>query len=415
MYFFFSDASPVQQQIGEIYNRYSMLGSKLGDRQLELDAMREECKKHADSLRVLAAFLDKIERQMPRDSAVPQTRDDAEKQLRGVKNILEDVYDKQTDLDALKNQVTELLRRKSGVPGADALQDQLSTVTGRWRDLLERCKSRSKFLDEVKDFHDTHDQLSAWLTAKDRMMSVLGPIASDPRLVHNQLQQVQVLREEFKAHEPQVQYLERLADAILDVAEPNSNDGRKINDKVVVLSAKWSDLLARLEERKQNLDAASGTSRQFYANLGQLQDALQKISDTLEDLAVEKVYPEEILKQLEDLQDQLESQRPLLAEVETAGEQLCAVLSDASSKAEVGQKLSQVKLDDVVSRDRTLNPRAGAMWNTMPIGAILEGQSNIGAVAVGFQSISFIWGFRAMSERCQGDIRAISGQFWNSR
>jgi len=82
-----------------------MLGSKLADRQLELDGMREECKKHADSLRVLAAFLDKIERQMPRDSAVPQTRDDAEKQLRGVKNILEDVYDKQTELDALKNQV----------------------------------------------------------------------------------------------------------------------------------------------------------------------------------------------------------------------------------------------------------------------------------------------------------------------
>ena len=96
------------------------------------------------------------------------------------------------------------------------------------------------------------------------------------------------------------------------------------------------------KERKQNLDAASGTSRQFYTNLGRLQDALQKISDTLEDLAVEKVYPEEILKKLEDLQDQLESQRPLLAEVETVGEQLCAVLSDPSSKAEVGQKLSQV-------------------------------------------------------------------------
>jgi hypothetical protein len=94
--------------------------------------------------------------------------------------------------------VTELLRRKSGVPGADALQDQMMSVSGRWKDLQERCKARSKFLEDVKDFHDTHDQLSAWLTAKDRMMSVLGPISSDPRLVHHQLQQVQVLREEFK-------------------------------------------------------------------------------------------------------------------------------------------------------------------------------------------------------------------------
>ena len=73
-------------------------------------------------------------------------------------------------------------------------------VAGRWKDLQDRCKARSKFLEDVKDFQDTHDQLSAWLTAKERMMSVLGPIASDPRLVHNQLQQVQVLREEFKVN-----------------------------------------------------------------------------------------------------------------------------------------------------------------------------------------------------------------------
>lgn len=111
---------------------------------------------------------------------------------------------------------------------------------------------------------------------------------------------------------------------------------------MATIAAKWSALIGRLEERKQNLDAASGTSRQFYANLGQLQDSLQKISDRLDELAVEKVYPEEILKRLEDLQDQLEAQRPLLAGLETVGEQLCAVLSDASSKAEVTQKLSQV-------------------------------------------------------------------------
>ena len=95
----------MQQQIGEIYNRYSLLGAKLNDRQAELDSMREEAKKHADSLKALAAFLDKVERQMPRDSAVPQNRDDAEKQLRSIKNVLEDMYDKQPHLDGLKTQV----------------------------------------------------------------------------------------------------------------------------------------------------------------------------------------------------------------------------------------------------------------------------------------------------------------------
>jgi DNA repair exonuclease SbcCD ATPase subunit len=103
--FFFPDSSVVEKQIKEIYDRYSQLVSKVNDRKAELDMMTEEAKKHADALRTLVAFLDKVERQLPRDSAVPQTRDDAEKQLRSVKNVLEDMYDKQPQLDGLKTQV----------------------------------------------------------------------------------------------------------------------------------------------------------------------------------------------------------------------------------------------------------------------------------------------------------------------
>lgn len=50
----------MQQQLSEINNRYSLLGSKLADRQSELDAIREELKKHLDSLRALNTFLDKV-------------------------------------------------------------------------------------------------------------------------------------------------------------------------------------------------------------------------------------------------------------------------------------------------------------------------------------------------------------------
>lgn len=47
-------------------------------------------------------------------------------------------------------------------------------------------------MEDVKDFHDTHDSLSNWLAAKERMMTVLGPISSDSRMVQSQVQQVQV-------------------------------------------------------------------------------------------------------------------------------------------------------------------------------------------------------------------------------
>lgn len=47
-----------------------------------------------------------------------------------------------------------------------------------------------RLMEEMKDFHDTHSNLSQWLSAKDRMMAALGPISSDSRMVQTQVQQV---------------------------------------------------------------------------------------------------------------------------------------------------------------------------------------------------------------------------------
>jgi len=83
---FHLDDSPVQQQLTEINNRYTMLGSRLTDRQNEVEALKDEIKKHLDNLKALSQFLDKIQRQLPKDS-VPQTRDEADKVARQIKVI----------------------------------------------------------------------------------------------------------------------------------------------------------------------------------------------------------------------------------------------------------------------------------------------------------------------------------------
>lgn len=49
---------------------------------------------------------------------------------------------------------------------------------------------RIQFLEDVKEFYDTHYNVNNWLNAKERMMTVLGPISSDPRMVQSQVQQV---------------------------------------------------------------------------------------------------------------------------------------------------------------------------------------------------------------------------------
>ncbi|XP_031845075.2 dystonin-like protein short stop isoform X39 [Nomia melanderi] len=338
--FHLEDLSPVQQQLSEINNRYGLLGVRLTDRQTELDNVKDELRRHVDNLKTLSQFLEKIKRQIPKES-MPINKEEADKTAKQIKAVIEEMYEKQSLLDTTRTQVRDLVRRKKDADGVDRLNDEMEDVSSRWRSFSERCKDRIKFLDDVKDFYDTSEGLVSWLGSKERMLGALGPISADPRMVASQVQQVQVLREEFRTQQPQLDHLVQVGENILAVIGTDSADGQKTSAKLKSILDKWSDQLARLDERAQSLGDAVDTSREFDASLNRLRDALQAISDNLDELTLEK-DPEDQLRKIENLERQLEGQRPLLADAEAAGEQLCEVLSDPASKSEIHGKVAAV-------------------------------------------------------------------------
>ena len=111
------------------------------DRQAELENIRDEVKKLLDNLRNLGQFLDKIQRNLPKET-VPHSKDDADKIAKQMKAVVEDMYEKQSLLDSTKSQVNDLLRRKPGALGADVLHDELADVVTRWKSVHDRCKDR---------------------------------------------------------------------------------------------------------------------------------------------------------------------------------------------------------------------------------------------------------------------------------
>ncbi|XP_072947991.1 microtubule-actin cross-linking factor 1 isoform X3 [Epargyreus clarus] len=336
--FHLDELSPIQQQLSEINNRYGLLGTKLADRQAELDSVRDELRKHLDSLRNLNTFLDKVQRQLPKES-IPNTKEEADKTIRQARAVLEEMYEKQSILDSTKTQVRELLKRKQSVQGADRLHDEMEDVASRWRALHDAFKDKIRLMEEMKDFHDTHSNLSQWLGAKDRMMAALGPISSDSRMVQTQVQQVQVLREEFRGQQPQLAHLEQVASAILQRLHHNEPDAQKLSQKVQDLQDRWNDLLNKLEQRAQSLGAAADTSREFDASLARLRTALHAIADKLDDVGA-KLEPADQLREVENLERQLEGQRPLLADLEAAGEALGEVLGDPAARQDIQGKLT---------------------------------------------------------------------------
>uniref|UniRef100_A0A0K8TB91 Dystonin n=1 Tax=Lygus hesperus TaxID=30085 RepID=A0A0K8TB91_LYGHE len=333
--FHLEEATGVQQEISEINNRYSTLGVRLSERSNELENTREDLKKAMEHLKTLDAFIERTLRSLPRDS-LPNTRDEADKMNRVVKGLLEEMYEKQSLLDNTKSSVSELLRKKSGAPGADALQQQLNDVTAKWKSLSDLCKSRIQLLDDLKDLYDTHDHLGTWLSAKERMTAALGPISSDPRMVQSQIEQVQVLREELRATGPQLVHLEDTTNQLVSRAK-----WTPLEAKLKTVQDRWSALAKKLDDRAANLGAAVDSTKEFDLGLSRLRDTLQNISDQIDSAQAEK-DPEQHLRKLQACERQLEGARQLLADAEAAGEHLCKVLTDAASRADIQAKLASV-------------------------------------------------------------------------
>lgn len=336
------DLSPIQQQLAEINHRYSLLGMKLSDRGQEINSFSDEIKVYMDALKTLLNFVQAKERQMPKDP-LPVNRDQAAKQLQALKAIQDDMLERQLELDKLKIQTDDLARRKPATPGIDNLQMQMSDLVQRWNELLSTVKEKSKFLQDFKDFQDSQDAMNSWLGQKEKMFQVLGPIASDPRMVNAQIQQVQVLRDEFSHQEPILNKSRECGHAILDHLDINSPSAKKIREQLQNTNLRWDDLMNKLTDREKNLDAAIGATKDFQDSLNRLQDRLQHISDEFDHLSEAGSDAEDQLRKLNDLEEQLEDQRPLLADAEAVCEQLCDILSDSASKTEIKNKLNGIE------------------------------------------------------------------------
>ncbi|XP_067629140.1 microtubule-actin cross-linking factor 1 isoform X10 [Eurosta solidaginis] len=331
-----SELSSVQRQLKEINNRYSLIGVRLTDRQNEIDTMTDEVRKQYENLKKLSIFLDRVQRQVPKESA--SKKDEAEVCIKQTRKILEDMYEKQSLLDTTKAQLKDILRRKSDVTGAEELRQESDSIIEKWKNLSDLCKSRIEFSEKLRDFFDSYNNLTNWLHSKERILTVLGPISTDSRMVQSQVQQVQVLREEFRTQQPQLNHFQEIGHDVLNRIS-NPSETSVIEKKLNEITTRWDDLVARLDDRANNLGGAADSSKEFDAAVNRLREALQSISDNLDELSPEGDHQEN-LRKIENLERQLEGQRSLLADAEQSAVLLCNILGDSASRADVNSRVA---------------------------------------------------------------------------
>ncbi|XP_075678400.1 dystonin-like isoform X3 [Dermatophagoides pteronyssinus] len=183
--------------------------------------------------------------------------------------------------------------------------------------------------------HELADEFLRWLSQKEKIILKLEPICSEPQKLSVQLQQTQQLTEEFVAHSPMLNKIDKFADSLMERLDRTDQQFRSIQEKQQTIHDKWNKLTNILAEREKNLLAVKDAANEFQNKYDRLMAALHKISDDFSNIVNSGADGDEQLLKLSHLEESLESQRPNLADCDRSCQKLCELLTDNGSKNEV--------------------------------------------------------------------------------
>lgn len=238
--------------------------------------------------------------------------------------------------DDARGQAHELTRLKDPelVAGLTQLKAAQEELEAQWDALQDDIRLENQRLLDAKDMHNNYNNLDKWLGAKQKMMVVLGPVSSDPKMLNNQLQQLEVLKDEVDGQKPNWIQINDVAQNLVAHASGDAAETRQLVDHMDGLNRRWADLQHQIEDREESLLKARGAGSEFAQLEKEFRTKMAPISALIEQFASAAPSQQEMdahIAGLEELRGQMEEREGDIAGLQLAMERLQEVSGDDPS------------------------------------------------------------------------------------
>ncbi|KAM7385703.1 hypothetical protein PAMP_001765 [Pampus punctatissimus] len=340
----------IQQNMSFVNEGYTSLGETLESRKAELSSSLQEVKGAQKEVDCMMTWLKDMKKTAASWNDAATKKDSVKTQLEQQKAFEDDMKQKQEQLQKLREKLLNLIETHPNSPEAAKWKQMLAEIDAAWADVSGSVEERKQHLEQSNKnldvFQTTELQLGQWLSEKEMMMSVLGPLSIDPNMLKMQKQQVQILQNEFKSRKPQYEQLEEAASAILDsLGNEDPSDGKLVKDQLTAVTEKWQGLTGQLDQRDSLIDQAVVKTGQFQELLKSLSQTATQLENQLTNHQAHSTQPDAVKKQLEDVQNissQLREERKKLKEAETINAELTAMVTEDYLKADLARQLESV-------------------------------------------------------------------------
>ncbi|KAG7511563.1 dystonin isoform X3 [Solea senegalensis] len=345
-----SELMGIQQNMSFVNEGYASLGEVLKSRATELSSSVHDVKEaHKDTEDMMTWLKDMKTTAASWNNAATE-RDSVKTQLEQQKAFEGDMKQRQEQLQKLREKLLNLIKTHPNSPEAAKWKQMLEEIDAAWTDISGSVEQRKQHLEQSNKnldiFQTAELQLSQWLSEKELMMSVLGPLSIDLNMLKMQKQQVQILQNEFKSRKPQYEQLEEAASAILSTSgNQDPSNGKQVREQLVVITQKWQGLTEQLDQRDNLIDQAVVKTGQFQELLRTLSHSAAQLENQLTNHQGHSTQPDAVKKQLEDVHNisaQLREERKNLKEAEAINAELTAMVTEDYLKADLARQLESI-------------------------------------------------------------------------
>ncbi|XP_064173955.1 dystonin isoform X26 [Anguilla rostrata] len=339
----------VQQSMSYINEGYEALGERLKGRAGELDSASRKVREAREEADTLAGWLRDMKNTLASWGPVSTETGSMKTQMEKQKAFEESLAQKQGQLEKLRAKLQELIELYPESPEAAVWKQTLEQIDKVWAELQGSAEERKSQLEKssqhMTQFQTAEAQLHQWLSEKELMMSVLGPLSVDPNMLNAQKQQVQILLNEFDGRRPQYEQMNQAARAIL--SQPGEADPSLagLREQQAAVTRKWEGLTGQLGQRSERIDQASGKTARFQGLLRGLADSTADLEARLLGRPAPGSQPDAVKRQLEaanEVSAQLREERKKLAEAESLCAELSALVEEEYLKADLSRQLETV-------------------------------------------------------------------------
>ncbi|XP_062449771.1 microtubule-actin cross-linking factor 1 isoform X14 [Rhea pennata] len=290
------DVQGLEHDVEEINTRWNTLNKKVAQRIAQLQEALLHCGKFQDALEPLLSWLADTEELISNQKPPSAEYKVVKAQIQEQKLLQRLLDDRKATVEMIQAEGGRIAQ--SAEPAdREKIVCQLESLENRWAGLLSRAAGRQKQLEDIlvlaKQFHETTEPISDWLSVTEKKLANSEPIGTQTAKIQQQISRHKALEEEIESHAAEVNQAVSVGQCLSSLS--CAAEQSLLAEQLDSLQGRYGEIRDRCCRKAALLEQALSNARLFGEEEVEVLNWLAEVEDKLGSVSV-KDYKRDVLQ-----------------------------------------------------------------------------------------------------------------------